>query len=97
MGLVAGAGVLTTGGAVVVRPVARSVVVVVRRVKEVDLASIAISNENVSLGWTAAKRHSDRVARRVAAAHRLTPVAAHNNSFWSRAKKINPPQNDASI
>ena len=97
MGLVAGAGVLTTMGAVVVWPVAGSVVVVVRRVKEVDLASVSISNENVSLGWTAAKRHSDRVARRVAAAHRLTPVAAHDNSFWSRAEKTNPPQIGALI
>lgn len=97
MGLVAGTGVLTAVGAVVVWPVAGSVVVVVRRVKEVDLTSIAISDEGVSLGRPAAERYGDRVACGVASAHRLTPVAVHNNSPWSQAEKINPPQSGASI
>lgn len=97
MGLVAGAGVLTAVGAVVVWPVAGSVVVVVWRVEEVDLTSIAISDEGVSLGRPAAERYSDGVARRVTPAHRLGPVAAHNNSFRSQAEKINPPQSGASI
>ena len=97
MGLVAGTGVLTAVGAVVAWPVAGSVVVVVRRVKEVDFASIAISDEGVSLGRPAAERYGDGVARRVTPAHRFGPVAAHNNSFWSRAEKINSPQSGASI
>ena len=51
----AGPGILTAGGTIVVRSVAGSVVVVVRRVKEVDFASIAISDEGVSLGRPAAE------------------------------------------
>ena len=97
MGLVAGAGVLTAVGAVVVRPVAGSVVVVVRRVKEVDFASIAISDEGVSLRRPATERYGNRVSCRVAAAHRFGPVTAHNNSFWSQAEKINSPQIGALI
>lgn len=66
--------------------------------KETDLASVSISDESASLEWFATKRHGDGVALRVAAAHRLAPpVLSHDNSFWSRAEKINPPQNGASI
>ena len=96
IGLVAEAGVLTAVSAVVVWPVAGSVVIVVWRVKEVDLASVPISDEGVTLGRSAAKRNGDRVACGVASTHRFTPVAAHNNSPWSQAEKINPPQSGAS-
>lgn len=113
MGLVARAGgVLAAVGTVVVGSVARPVVVVVvaleervvrRTVGETTAdahtaAAVAISDEGVSLLRTATERHGDRVALRVAAAHRLAPpVLSHDNSFWSRAEKINPPQNGASI
>lgn len=113
MGLVAGAGgVLAAVGAVVVGSVAGSVVVVVvaleervvrRTVGETTAdahtaAAVAISDEGVSLLRTATERHGDGVALRVAAAHRLAPpVLSHDNSFWSWAEKINPPQNGASI
>ena len=109
MGLVARAGgVLAAVGTVVVGSVARPVVVVVvsleervvrRTVGETTAdAAVAISDEGVSLLRTATERHGDGVALRVAAAHRLAPpVLSHDNSFWSRAEKINPPQNGASI
>ncbi len=105
MGLVAGAGgVLAAVGAVVVGSVAGSVVVVVVALEErvvrrtATAAAVTISDEGVSLLRTATERHGDGVALRVAAAHRLAPpVLSHDNSFWSRAEKINPPQNGASI
>ena len=108
MGLVAGAGgVLAAVGAVVVGSVAGSVVVVVvaleervvRRTADAHTAAaVTISDEGVSLLRTATERHGDGVALRVAAAHRLAPpVLSHDNSFRSRAEKINPPQNGASI
>ena len=108
MGLVARAGgVLAAVGTVVVGSVARPVVVVVvaleervvRRTADAHTAAaVAISDEGVSLLRTATERHGDGVALRVAAAHRLAPpVLSHDNSFWSRAEKINPPQNGASI
>lgn len=66
--------------------------------KETDLASVSISDESASLEWFATERRDNRVALRVAAAHRLAPpVLSHDNSFWSWAEKINPPQNGASI
>lgn len=101
MGLVAGAGVLTAVGAVVVGSVAGSVVVVVVALEEQVVrrtvgetaadahttAAVAISDEGVSLLRTATERHSDGVTLRVAAAHRLAPpVLSHDNSFWSRAE-----------
>lgn len=107
MGLVARAGgVLAAVGTVVVGSVARPVVVVVvaleervvRRTVGETTAAVAISDEGVSLLRTATERHGDGVALRVAAAHRLAPPAlSHDNSFWSRAEKINPPQIGASI
>ncbi len=101
MGLVAGAGVLTAVGAVVVGSVAGSVVVVVVALEEQVVrrtvgetaadahttAAVAISDEGVSLLRTATERHGDGVTLRVAAAHRLAPpVLSHDNSFWSRAE-----------
>ena len=92
MGLVAGTGVLTAGGAVVVRPVAGSVVVVVAALEERVVrrtvgetaadthaaAAIAVSEPGLSLSVTAAERHGDGVALGVATAHRLTPpVLSH--------------------
>jgi len=66
--------------------------------KETDLTSVSISDESASLEWFVAERRDNRVALRVAAAHRLAPpVLSHDNSFWSRAEKINPPQIGASI
>ena len=107
MGLMAGACVLTTRSTVVVGSVARPVVVVVGALEERVVrrtadahtaAAVTISDEGVSLLRTATERHGDGVALRVAAAHRLAPpVLSHDNSFWSRAKKINPPQIGASI
>ena len=87
-----GAGVLAAGGAVVVRPVAGSVVVVVVAIEERVVrrtvgetaadthatTAVAISDEGVSLLRTATERHGDGVALRVAAAHRLAPpVLSH--------------------
>ena len=94
-GLVAGAGVLTTGSAVVVGSVARSVVVMVGAFGErVVRRTVGESAADTH----ATERHGDGVARRVATAHRLAPAAlSHNNSFWSWAEKINPPQSGASI
>lgn len=101
MGLVAGAGVLTAVGAVVVGSVAGSVVVVVVALEEQVVrrtvgetaadahttAAVAISDDGVSLLRTATERHGDGVTLRVAAAHRLAPpVLSHDNSFWSRAE-----------
>lgn len=112
MGLVAGAGVLTTGSAVVVGSVARSVVVmvgafgerVVRRTVGESAAdthataAVTVAEPSLSRSVAATERHGDGVARRVATAHRLAPAAlSHNNSFWSWAEKINPPQIGASI
>lgn len=86
MGLVAGAGVLAAGGAVVVRSVAGSVVVVVVALEErvvrstvgETAAAVAIPDEGVSLLRTATERHGDGVALGVATAHRLTPpVLSH--------------------
>ena len=86
MGLVAGAGVLTTGSAVVVGSVAHAT------------AAVTVAEPSLSRSVTATERHGDGVARRVATAHRLAPAAlSHNNSFWSWAEKINPPQIGASI
>lgn len=66
--------------------------------KETDLASVSISDESASLEWFATERRDNRVACRVTTAHRLAPaVLSHDNSFWSRAKKTNPPQSGASI
>lgn len=86
MGLVAGAGVLTAVGAVVVGSVAGSVVVVVVALEERvvrrtvgETAADAISDESVSLLRTATERHGDGVALGVATAHRLTPpVLSHS-------------------
>lgn len=101
MGLVAGAGVLTAVGAVVVGSVAGSVVVVVVALEEQVVrrtvgetaadahttAAVAISDDGVSLLRTATERHGDGVTLRVAVAHRLAPpVLSHDNSFWSRAE-----------
>ena len=101
MGLVAGAGVLAAGGAVAVRSVAGSVVVVVATLKERVVrrtvgetaadahttAAVAIPDKGVSLLRTATERHGDGVALGVATAHRLAPpVLSHDNSFWSRAE-----------
>ena len=66
--------------------------------KETDLASVSISDESASLEWFATKRHGDGIACGVVTAHRLALAAlSHDNSFRSRAEKINPPQNGASI
>jgi hypothetical protein cdivTM_02526 len=113
MGLVAGAGgVLAAVGAVVVGSVAGSVVVVVVALEERVVrrtvgesaadthttAAVTVTEPSLSLGVAATERHGDGVACGVATAHRLAPAAlSHDNSFWSRAKKINPPQNGASI
>ena len=70
-----GTRVLTTAGAVVVRAVARAVVVMVRGVEEVALAPVTVTQQGVTLGRTAAERHGDGVAVGVTAAHRLAPVA----------------------
>ena len=89
MGLVAGAGVLAAGGAVVVGSVAGSVVVVVATLKERVVRStvgetaadahaataVAIPEPGLSLSVTAAERHGDGVALGVATAHRLAPAA----------------------
>lgn len=89
MGLVAGTGVLAAGGAVVVRPVAGSVVVVVAALEERVVrrtvgetaadthaaAAIAVSEPGLSLSVTAAERHGDGVTLGVAATHRLAPAA----------------------
>ena len=89
MGLVAGAGVLAAGGAVAVRSVAGSVVVVVATLKERVVRStvgetaadahaataVAIPEPGLSLSVTAAERHGDGVALGVATAHRLAPAA----------------------
>lgn len=65
---------------------------------ETDLASVSISDESASLEWFATKRHGNRVANIVTTTHRLAPAALFcDNSFRSRAEKINPPQNGASI
>lgn len=97
MGLVAGAGVLTTGSAVVVGSVARSVVVMVGAFGE-RVVRRTVGEPSLSRSVAAIERHGDGVARRVATAHRLAPAAlSHNNSFWSWAEKINPPQIGASI
>ena len=92
MGLVAGASILAPGGAVVVRPVAGSVVVVVVALEERVVrrtvgetvgdahttAAVTISEPGLSLSVTAAERHGDGVALRVATAHRLAPpVLSH--------------------
>ena len=92
MGLVAGAGVLAAGGAVVVGSVAGSVVVVVATLKERVVRStvgepaadahaataVAIPEPGLSLSVTATERHGDGVALGVATAHRLTPpVLSH--------------------
>lgn len=88
----AGAGVLTAVGAVVVGSVAGSVVVVVVALEErvvrrtvgetaadAHTAAAAISDESVSLLRTATERHGDGVALGVATAHRLTPpVLSHS-------------------
>ena len=88
-----GAGVLAAGGAVVVRPVAGSVVVVVVALEERVVrrtvgetvgdthttAAVVISDEGVSLLRTATERHGDGVTLGVATAHRLTPpVLSHS-------------------
>ena len=81
----AGTGVLTAGGAVVVG----SVVVVVATLKERVVRStvgetaadthaataVAIPEPGLSLSVTAAERHGDGVALGVATAHRLAPAA----------------------
>ena len=92
MGLVAGAGVLAAGGAVVVGSVAGSVVVVVVALEERVVrrtvgetaadahttAAVAVADEGVSLLRTATERHGDGVTLRVATAHRLAPpVLSH--------------------
>ena len=87
-----GAGVLTTGGAVVVGSVARSVVVVVVALEERVVrrtvgetaadahttAAVAISDEGVPPLRIATERHGNGVTLRVATVHRLTPpVLSH--------------------
>ena len=91
-GLVARTSVLATGGTVVVRSVAGSVVVVVATLEERVVcstvgetaadahttAAVAISDEGMSLLRTATERHGDGVALGVATTHRLTPpVLSH--------------------
>ena len=100
MGLVAGAGVLAAVGAVVVRPVAGSVVVVVAALKERVVrrtigetaadthaaAAIAVSEPGPSLSVTAAERH-------IGSLQLLFPML---NSSWSRAEKSYSPRSEAS-
>ena len=91
-GLVARTSVLATGGTVVVRSVAGSVVVVVATLEERVVcstvgetaadahttAAVAISDEGMSLRRTATERHGDGVALGVATTPRLTPpVLSH--------------------
>lgn len=92
------ASVLAARGAVVVGSVAGPVVIVVRGVEKVHLASVAVTEQGVAQGRTAAERHGDGIARGVAAAHRLAPVAiSHDNSFRSRAESVKPPRSGASV
>ena len=72
-----GTRVLAAGRPVVVGAVAGAVVVVVGGVEEVALAPVAVTQQGVTLGRTAAERHGDRVAVGIAPAHWLTPVTAH--------------------
>ena len=89
---VTGAGVLAAGGTVVVGSVAGSVVVVVVALEERVVrrtvgetvgdahttAAVTIPEPGLSLSVTAAERHGDGVALRVATAHRLAPpVLSH--------------------
>ena len=71
-----GTRVLAAGRPVVVGAVAGAVVVVVGGVEEVALAPVAVTQQGVTLGRTAAERHGDGVAVGVASTHRLTPVAS---------------------
>ena len=71
-----GTRVLAAGSPVVVGTVAGAVVVVVAVLEEVHLAPVAVTQQGVTLGRTAAERHGDGVAVGVASTHRLTPVAS---------------------
>lgn len=71
-----GTRVLAAGRPVVVGAVTGAVVVVVGGVEEVALAPVAVAQQGVTLGGSAAERNGDGVAVGVASAHRLTPVAA---------------------
>ena len=110
-GLVAGTGVLAAGGAVVVRSVAGSVVVVVAALKERVVrrtigetaadthaaAAIAVSEPGLSLSVTAAERHGDGVTLGVAATHRLAPAAlSHVELLLESGGEIHSPRSGAS-
>lgn len=106
------ASVLAARGTVVVGSATGSIVVVVPALEERVVrctvsettanthatAAITITESRFSCGVAAAERHGDRVSCRVTAAHRLAPVAvSHDNSFRSRAEKVNSPQSGASF
>ena len=76
-----GTRVLAAGRPVVVGTVAGTVVVVVRGVEKVHLASVAVTQQGVTFLRTAAERHGDGVAVGIASAHRLAPgVVTHDYS-----------------
>lgn len=85
---VTGARVLAAGRPVVVGTVAGTVVVVVPALVErvvravcTQATPIAVAQQGVTLGGSAAERHGDGVAVGVASAHRLTPgVVTHDYS-----------------
>ena len=86
---VTGTRVLAAGRPVVVGAVAGAVVVVVGGVEEVALAPVAVTQQGVTLGRTAAEWHGDGVAVGVASAHRLTPVAStHDIQSYLLINKI---------
>ena len=79
---VTGTRVLAAGGPVVIGTVAGAVVIVVgtlveRVVTSVHITPVAVAQQSLTFGRTAAERHGDRVAVGIAPAHWLTPVTAH--------------------